>query len=336
MPVILITVNGVITPVTYQAVLGDTRASVAQELAMRINDEIALPALEKFTATVEGNMIVIVNRAGDTFTFGNSAQIDTTTANTTKVMLAGAIVAGETWTITIDGLKYVVTADATTTIPQIAVALAATVNTNTLNHAAEALANLINMTSTVYTAVASNGTLTINTTGADFIAEGGSESRSFVLPQTTAAASQLITLTGVPLDGESWTILLDDGTETSFVYSVPRFTATAEGDMLLIVNRSASSFVTSVTVTPAGSSATTPVTVPTKVETFTINLNGTPVTGETWSVNVNGTPVSVVVGSIVNSEVVDTLAEIAETLAVGIRANTTLNIKFAASAKDAA
>ncbi|MBV5331577.1 hypothetical protein JZU69_04155, partial [bacterium] len=109
--------------------------------------------------------------------------------------------------------------------------------------------------------------------------------------------------------------------------SLAEYTAVAEGDALLIVKRSSGSFVTSVTVTAAGSVLAS-TTTPAAGQVFTLALAGTPAAGETWSVSVGGQSVSATVSASANT----TLAKIAETLAATIRDHASLSA-FTAAAK---
>src|SRR5207248_2784407 len=176
---------------------------------------------------------------------------------------------------------------------------------------AEMLARLINASGTSYSASASGGVLTVTTTGAAFTAQGSS-SGGFSLARTSAAASQLIALTGTPRHGESWSLSFDDGTPRTFVFTVPQLTATSEGAGLLIVNRIGTTFASDLAITPAKA-----YTVDSTAKSATVTLAGAPVAGEIWTLSLGTLAYAVTYGG-----AVDSLQKIAEGLAAAVNADT--------------
>ena len=290
---LLITVDGAMTPVSHTAAAAETPEQVAQSLATLVN---ANTMLGDFTATAEGASLVLVNRAGHAFTFGNSASIDATTPRATLVTLAGQPVAGETWTLTLDSAAYTSTVGTgATTLAQIAADLAAQVNSDTA--------------AASFTATSDGALLVlVKRDGGSFttsvqVAAAGSVSAPSrdVDIATTDVHTMQITLSGAVTAGDAWRIELTlggvtrvaDATVTgglnalatdlaTAVSHLTGFTASASGPVITINSADGASYTTA--VTRKSTAATAEVAVTSAVHTAQVTLRGTVVTADAWQI----------------------------------------------------
>ena len=308
----------------------DTLPEIGGELARMINDE---PAAPDFSATTQGDTLLIVNRAGAPFTTtfkitpASGFTIDANTAIATVVKLTGSVpAAGNDWTVLLTSngatAKYSHTVVAGDTLSTIAVALAVLINADNVNAAD-------------FTATADGDSLVIvNRAGTPFTL-----TNSFVIDPATADTTT-VSLSGVAVVNEIWTITLTLGgvamtfshtvgssdtlasiatalataINTSLLPEAADFSATTEGSALLIVNRAGAAFGITAAVDPAVSLVPTSIVSndPSKTFALTAVLNGLPGLSETWSVTLNGHANSVVVG---NSYMVGTTGILVDTLA---------------------
>ena len=187
----------------------ETPADIAEALATKINAGV----LSDFTAIVDGNVLLIVNQAGDAFTKTfdvaptGSIGIDAVTPFESTVSFSGKRVAGETWYVLlaaddVSAHGYLVTADQA--LSEIAAGLAADINTNA---AAD------------FTAIVDGEKLLIvNRAGEDFTTSfeiglvDGSTGGSMAID--AAAATRSVDLGGTPAAGEEWTVSLTTNPDT--------------------------------------------------------------------------------------------------------------------------
>ena len=146
-----------------------------------------------------------------------------------------------------------------------------------------------------------------------------------------------MTLDGLPVSGETWTVRLGDlsygvtvtvetleeiadALATAINADAGAFTAMAEGRTLVVVNRAGAAFETQFEITPNHAFEIDDTTATTIVAT----LDGVPVAGETWSVvlTADGAPAAVFAYVVDDSDgTADTLAEVAAALASAIGAS---------------
>jgi len=303
---LVITVEAVTRQYTHTVTAGETKQQVAEALAVAINNDVNMP---DFTATVEADTLIIVNRAGTPFSFGNSFDIDATTATTTMVTLGGKPVADETWEVTVAGQSHTVTVGGTVnsvvvdTLGEIAKALAWQIESDPLLSEFTAMTEgsmllIVKRTAGDFTTSVEITPVGTITSPADPVASDAS---------TVAAAT--IALTGTPVVGEEWEVELTfDSTTTTHSWmamtgdtlaiiaqkladdintnttSAAEFAATTTEDsqgntLLVIVKRATGSFTAELSVMPAGNLAAEPAAT-----TSLVTLSGTPVGGDTWTV----------------------------------------------------
>jgi hypothetical protein len=231
------------------------------------------------------------------------------------VIMAGQPQAGETWTVEMEiaGVvkifSHVVAAGET--VEQIAEALAVLVN-------ADATGNLEATTSGVALIILNN---TGNTENTEFTISPPDQA---VLADQTSPEAQSIELSGIPVAGDSWGVLVsyidpDDSAAIDLAYahivraSVPldevarglaarinaggEFSARVQGFTLIVESEDNPDFVTTASVTPATSSDGLFTKSVVSSTTTRLALSGTAATADTWTVTLNGTAYSYVVES---------------------------------------
>jgi hypothetical protein len=291
----------------------DTLANVARALAAEINDNAAAD----FTVTVDGESLVIVNRAGGTFTTafevtlvgGETAgaiTIDPVTPTTASVELSGTPVAGETWSIDVDGIVYnynvqghaMVTMSGTpvtgetwtVTLDDLTpydVIIGDSYDTgsgaetvDTLEKIAAALAVMISndVSASDFTATADGAELAIVSdiapfeTSAEVTYVGASTDAAMTVVESNDALADIATALAAAINADD-----DDGSATGYA-------ATTSGETLLIVDRAGDSLEVSLSVGPTAAPA-----MATGVQSAIVTLGGVPVLYDTWTVTVDGT-----------------------------------------------
>jgi Ca2+-binding RTX toxin-like protein len=195
------------------------------------------------------------------------------------ITLDGSVGAGEDWTVTVGGTPFTVTTDSTlSSLAKIAEALAADI----LAAATSAAANddVSDDSLIDYKAEADGAVLSVGTLSGQFV------SVSFT---TSAAAGTFSTV--VPFN----------------------YTAIAEGDSLVIVNRAGDSFTPVFGVVPSGAGAVDSTTPASAI----VDLSGTPIVAETWFVVLTTSGQIHAFSHTVSDSgsAIDTLVEIAASLA---------------------
>jgi hypothetical protein len=273
---IWLTEAGETEPDVYAVAVGDiegpnpTLADMARALAAAVNNDTGADYL----ATTDGGTVVLVNLNGNAFStvLGiaplGSAAVDDATATTATVLLTGAPVAGEIWTITLDDTVtpsvHAVPIAGGESLADVAVLLADSINAS----------GLFDVSATAdgdYVVIASQSGVAFTTTFE--ITPVGSA----VIDDTTAS-STTVQLTGTVVAGDVWTVVLDDGVLPT-VHLVPivggetlaqvaaalagdindtadaDFTASADGAVLVITNRTGISFGTTLEVISGAAAA---------------------------------------------------------------------------------
>jgi len=270
-----LSVRGVASTHDYR--VGDTLADIAAGLAAEINVETATYG---YLAVADGADLTITGSAGFTAEGSDSLELSlTASADTHTITLTGTEVVGENWTITLDD-------------GGIPVSFTYTVEIDTLDDIAAALADDINIyAADAFTATADGSTLVIvNRDGELFVTSllvDATLDTTGAVDRSTAVTTML-DLNGTPALSEVWTVTLDNGSiQSSHLYTVGvddtlsdiaqaladhintnadvSYAAVAEGDKLLVVNRSGTVFLA----------------------TFEIIAAGQPKTGEVWTVVVD-------------------------------------------------
>jgi Ca2+-binding RTX toxin-like protein/phage tail sheath gpL-like len=330
------TINSVVSQVTFEVLPSGrtiTLASVMADLADAINQAGPLD----ITAAAEADSLVLVNRAGDSFTVAFevnavpiSASIDTNTTVSSTV-LDGAAVVGDTWTVLLDGTAYSHTVIGGESLVDVAIALALEVNTN----APSAFTAMIE----------DNSLIVVNRDGTIFVT-------TFDILELGANATTTMILIGTPVENDVWTVTLDHGDSSSHSYTVQNgdslsviaaaladaintsvdpnaaaYTAMARGDNLVIVNRDGVAYTTDLDIFLGGVDLSGELAEDSSTATTVVaTLSGTPVVDEIWVaelLNAAGDTVlsthSVTVG--MTGMVVNTVAELAAALAQAINDN---------------
>ena len=352
---ILLTVGADSSTFSHSIVSGDTLASVAAALAAAINASTDSIGAD-FTATTEGATLLIVNRAGQTFrtrleisradgTTVGALAADAASARVASTDLTGTAVAGETWSVQLtDGAGNLLSSDAylvaaNQSLSDVARALAADINANA---------------SADFTAMSEGAKLiVVNRDGNSFqLALGVAPVQRLagaMAADQSAVKTTIGTLSGSPVAGEIWSVLITVGTTTNrFSHTVlagqtlgqiaaalaaninanagGSFAALADGAQLIISNRAGVAFTTAFQFTPTGSAAI----APNLAVTTMARLSGTPATGEVWSVRLSiGATTSIHSYTVAAN---DTLAQIAAALAASINATADANFPAAANA----
>jgi hypothetical protein len=201
---------------SYYALRDDTLAGIAQALADAVNTS-AGAVTAGYVASVEGGRLVLVNTAGNfsaaiavlpaddrsgAAASGNHQLVaDTTAPYAWSATLSGAATAGEIWKITLGGHDYLHTVLPGETTADIAAALAESINT---------------AVSPDFAAIADDRTLIIvdrlRTASAPVYQIGGAANARFAATGSTLhAATAAVTLSGTPVAGETYTVLLRIG-----------------------------------------------------------------------------------------------------------------------------
>ena len=283
-----VTVDDVTTVHSYPVTGSDTLDDVAAQLAIDINTN----APAEFTVTTEGKILVIINRVGTSFSTGYkitsataiSDEISSAAADSAVITLSGTPVAGETWEIDLasGSYDYVVAAD--DRLSDIVAALVDDINTNAPSAFTAAVKGIS------FVVVNDSATFTPTFTITPF--------NGYAIASPDSAAT--VTLSGTPEADEIWTVNLGTSTHSHRVTisqsladiaaalaedinanAAGDFTATTEGDVLIIANRAGSSFTTTFAITVRSAYAIDNSTAATTTAVFT----ATPVEGEVWTVD---------------------------------------------------
>jgi hypothetical protein len=264
----------------------ETLPAVAAGLAL------ALDALDGVTAGVEGSVIACVQLSGAPLVIDlsvstpASATVDSTTALTKLVYLAGGAVAGENWSIQIDGVAFGYTVTAGDSLQEVASALGIAIDlaADYVGHA--------EMTTVAVTRV-SGGSFSLTTTPP----AGGSATAD---PAT--ATTQSIVLSGPYNAADTWSVDLA-GDICSYVVrsgdtaadvvtalaaalgSVSAFTVGSEGERIVITRVAGDPFELAAAVTPSGG-GTVDGTTATAVA---LAVSGPVIAGDTWTISLNAT-----------------------------------------------
>ncbi|HTD65340.1 MAG TPA: hypothetical protein VK846_02265, partial [Candidatus Limnocylindria bacterium] len=277
--------NAVATTYAYTVVAGDTLAGIATALANASNADANAA---NFTVTVEGNVLVVVNRTGAAFSVtlellpaGGTAPDDVialpvTAGKAQSLPVAGAINVDDVWSalLVVDGVASLHTYNVTggaTTLEDIARALAADINAN-----ADLQFTAVVHLDDVDPALVS--LLVVHRGGSAFSFANSYSINTVTITMTVTAAAIPVSGSPIliaPVSGEVWTIILNDGEATTMLSHVvtagqstaqvmgilaawintrapASFIATTDGVKLLIVNRNGRSFTTTVEVTAVG------------------------------------------------------------------------------------
>ncbi len=316
-----VTVNDVTTVHSYPVTGSDTLADVAAQLAIDINTN----APAEFTVTTEGEILVIINRVGTSFSTGYkitsataiSDETSSAAADSAVITLSGTPVAGETWEIDLSGgsYDYVVAAD------------------DRLSDIVAALVDEINNASSAFTAAVKGISFVVVNDSATFTPTFTiTPFNGYAIASPDSAAT--VTLSGTPEANEIWTVNLGTSTHSHRVTisqsladiaaalaedinanAAGDFTATTEGDVLIIADRAGSSFTTTFAITVRSAYAIDNSTATTTTAVFT----AAPVEGEVWTVDL---------GTSTHSHTVDsgeTVEDIVLSLAADINTNAANN-----------
>ncbi|GAF78432.1 unnamed protein product, partial [marine sediment metagenome] len=184
------------------------------------------------TATVEGNTILIVNRAGNDFETVAWIALATDTSGTfteqatgvaTVATLSGTPVVGDTWRLKVDGTAYEVIVGDTYDIVDVETVLPVPTIVDTLEEIAVVLAGLVNAdkaSTQIDVTVVGEALVLVHTGGTAFTTvfelepEPGIFAGSISVDTTTASAATVV-LSGTPQTDEVWTIELKPGTSVS-------------------------------------------------------------------------------------------------------------------------
>ncbi|HMJ89541.1 MAG TPA: calcium-binding protein, partial [Candidatus Acidoferrum sp.] len=267
----------------------------------------------QFTATADGDALVIVNRAGTSFTpaftitpSGQGA-VDSTAPISALAQLRGTPVLGDTWyaLLTINGqifsYSHTVTSvgGLTETLADISTSLAVALN-------AAAPAQFV-------TTAEGDNLIVISADGQAFalgyeISRPNGTSLGVAVRSTTKVNSVVASLSGTPTEGEIWSVVLTIGTEhmtVSYTVTSPletladianglasainevalgEFLARGNGDKIVIVSLDGAAFTAAPEITPArplvGAGAVSSLTNVTKIA----DLGGTPRVDSIWNV----------------------------------------------------
>jgi subtilisin-like proprotein convertase family protein len=330
------TVYEVIVGNTYGEVTAETLADIALVLADLINADETNAS--EFTAVADGTTIIIVNRTGINF-------MPDVTIPTAKVELSGTPVADEIWTLAINDVPattYAVSVDGVVdTLDKIAQTLADAINADTPSFDLVAAANGSTLLVVDLTEGAETLTLTLEITAAAVSVTDDS------VPATT------VTLGGVPILGDTWTIELDDGASYVYSYQVGKtgtlitllgettigeiWTFTVNGvDHALTIDATleelpdlAAALAAEINTTALAGALTATISVAVDPSdesvdgsmsysgspVYEVTLSGTPATGEVWRIIVDGEVFEY------TAEDIDELEDIAAALAALIDAD---------------
>ena len=310
-----------------------------------------------FTATREGDNLVITKRSSGNFTTSfailpptASAFAAGQTATARAVTLSGAVVAGEIWVVSLDfgAAFYIHFVTVERSLADIAGALAAQINAD----------------ATAYSAMTEGTSLiVVKLTGGPFTMAVGrfNSSIGFVsVFSGTAVTVQTAILSGTPIVGDSWTATVDGQAQSvevgetidSVVVDTPAEIAQALADKinsdpslsdltaavktgitttLIIVNRTGGALTNSFTVTPVATFQLVPNT-PSIASAKTATLFGVPAAGDQWTVVLNSAALTTYTHTVAAGE---TLADIAAALATSINADNTNAAGYTATSEGA-
>lgn len=186
---------------THTVIAGETLASVIADLSRQVNDASG------YSASVKGSTITILNLSGDaldvttTLPASGSSTITPCTAKTTVVELNGTPLAGEKWTVTVDGTDYshnVASGDTWTTV-------------------AADLASKIAAVSGYTVAVKENYLLVTKLSDETLAVTATLLAGSSATVDSGSAKSTLVYFEGAPVNGSVWTVTLNG---TTYTYTV--------------------------------------------------------------------------------------------------------------------
>jgi Ca2+-binding RTX toxin-like protein len=308
-----------------------------------------------YTTTASGTTLTVAKSGGFTtdniaVTPAGSAVIDTATATTATVSLAGPVFDGDDWIITVDAVPYSYTANGADGL--------------TAEKVAEKLAGLIDAA----------GGLTASHEGSTVVITkpaGGALLPTFRIEAdgeatvSATATSRAVMLAGAVNDGDVWTLTFDTHSATftasgsvladvladfaGEVDGTPGFSADIEGSQLIVTRLAGGSFALSVDVTAVDNTLITEpgsqlVTLETPVsDAWTITVDGTPFSGTAAQIAVAIDAVAGYSAIAVGSQVVVTktgggIAVIAFTSGTGsvtARASAVVNLNDPVSVGDA-
>ncbi|KPK03543.1 MAG: hypothetical protein AMS20_10425, partial [Gemmatimonas sp. SG8_28] len=292
----------------YEATVGtpvglDSVAKIAAAIALQID------ATERFTAFADGNRVVIVSATGQAFDTvfqvlsqaaipDPSADFEALEGATTVLLLTGTPIENDVWHFEVNGSSFDYTIAAGTTLADVAEDLATDI-AGLANLVAAAAGSTVMVVDRSLTPSEPVVTLEIRLGGPAGPAGGA------LVVSEGAAQSFAVNLRGTPVPDETWLVLVDvdsdpDTDPVRVPYTVASgdtladvasglaaalnaatsladYTATAEGVVLIVVNRSGAEFALALRAEAAITASVDDTSVP---GSATITLSGTPVLGE--------------------------------------------------------
>src|SRR5574341_322088 len=315
--------SSILSTHSHTVLAGDTLAAIAADFVAQINADGpsdftaaadgALVVIVNRAGTAFATSFAITLAPPATGTAG-AAAINSTTATTSTVTLSGIPVNGETWKVTVDSQIYSLIIGQSYNIGPVSTVI------DTLDEIAGALATAINADANAadFTATSEGSTLIIiKRGGAAFTTSFSVTSPSATSPVsfTGIGEAKTVTLSGALVDGDTWKITID-GTASSVIRgnsylvetasvsaqtlseiatvladkintnaTLSDFSATADGESLVVVKLTAGTFTTEVTITPASSSTS----LESQAATLTSTINASLATGFAKSATLGGT-----------------------------------------------
>jgi len=351
----------VVTDAQSRVVLGDALSVGGISLVADTASEIAL-ALAAAINTLAGDLVatplaatlVLTSRSATSLTAGfeialagsGTANVVPATGSSVEVSLGGGVVTGDNWRLTLNddpAQVYQVVVGSTLVLP------GGNISVDTLERIAQALVAAVNAAAGDIRATQAGSKVQLGSLSATTFKAGvGKLAGSASL---AALNSALLTLSGTPQVGETWTVALNGNTSVAVRYddavgtvtnvrsraqfaTALAFKVNATAGFLAVGTTAPDSFVIVSTNGAALAGVTAAVTRPdsvgsintTTVNARVLNLNGTPINGAVWSVTVDGYNAAVTVGRdqvIIEGrlQVVDSVGAIAARLAQLINAN---------------
>jgi len=102
---LLLRIADLATPFTYTTVTGDTAASVIAALAAAVN----VNGPDDFSALADGATLILVNRAGASFSLANTGNGSVAGKSAVVSLDAATLFAGEVWTVILDDAAFTTT-----------------------------------------------------------------------------------------------------------------------------------------------------------------------------------------------------------------------------------
>jgi Ca2+-binding RTX toxin-like protein len=341
---VAVTIGGVTRTYDYTVTGGVSLNAIATALAGLVNADLGVAGI---TATAIGTNLQIVKSSPGIFraAFEIRPYTLTTNATTASVVLSGMPVSGDTWRVSIDGRPYSVVASTTLdTLAEIAAALVTAINNDNVGAAANFSA-----------AVDGNVLVIVNRAGATFTTLFGIELAGGGVPgvltvAATVPKTAVVTFGGTPLTGDLWTLTvagtpysvtigndyLIDGISTTVNtlselaaalaeainvdVGAANFTVSAHDNVLVIVNRTGTAFVTSAVLTPADTTTSSAAVNASTARSTTTLLSGQAVENQLWRLRLTIGQVTTNYDYVVENG--DTLADIAAGLAGMVNAAT--------------